>query len=234
MEMELWKQLVGVPIALLIFWLGSRDATRRALQAEARATAARERDAAEAQADELVAAVLALQAAGHIRDHVWAGWKARTPMVLGALGRGAGIYLQGGLTQVSAFGAASREVIRAVQGWDREAAASAVSLAAPMARLGAAVVPLLRSGQPGIASAAQDLYDVATQRYGDVDAVGAAMAAFREAVRAAAEPPLPRRRWRMPWRRSATPSGTVAEVGSNVSPAAISEGREADGGSRTR
>lgn len=105
---------------LVIMYLTSVETARRARQAEVRKDAAADRAALEAQADELVAAVLALRIAGDTHDHVWAGWPARLRVGLRALTHGAVAYGQSGRTGGPAVFAAAGEAARTVYSWDHE------------------------------------------------------------------------------------------------------------------
>ncbi|WP_157856433.1 MULTISPECIES: hypothetical protein [Streptomyces] len=85
--------------------------------------------------------------------------------------------------------AAAGEAARTIYSWDHETGVSAAALAAPLARLGTAVAPLLRNETLG--PAATDLYEAAVKHSGDHDRAAAAMRAFHEALRSALAPPAP-------------------------------------------
>ncbi|MGA5198247.1 hypothetical protein [Streptomyces exfoliatus] len=211
MDMDISLITTGVTVVttVAVLFLGAWENARRARHTEARKDAAAERAALESQADELVAAVLALRIAGDTHDHVWGGWAARLRVGLRALTHGAVAYGQSGRTGGPAAFAAVGEAARTVYAWDQETGVSAAALAAPLARLGTAVAPLLRSEALG--PAATDLYEAAVKHSGDDDRTATAMRAFHEALRSALEPPVPprRRRWFLRRRadREALPRG---------------------------
>lgn len=144
MDMDISLLTTGITVAgtVAVLHLGSLETARRARHAETRKDAAAESAALAAQADELVAAVLALQIAGDTHDHVWGGWAARGRVALRALTHGAVAYGQSGRTGGPAVFAAAGEAARTVYSWDHETGLSAAALAAPLARLGTAVAPL--------------------------------------------------------------------------------------------
>lgn len=203
MDSALLSTGITVVTTVALVFIGAWETARRNRQAEARKDAAAERAALEAQADELVAAVLALRVAGDTHDHVWGGWGARGRVALRALVHGSIAYGLAGRTGAPALVAASGEAARAVFSWDHESGVSAGALAAPLARLGAAVAPLLRREDLG--PAVDGVYTAAVQHHGDNDRMAAALRDFHEALRSALEPPPPtRRRW---WSRSVAPRG---------------------------
>ncbi|GGU11326.1 hypothetical protein GCM10010272_65620 [Streptomyces lateritius] len=204
MDMDISLLTTGITVltTVMVLYLGSFETARRARHAEARKDAAADRAALEAQADELVAAVLALRIAGDTHDHVWGGWAARGRVALRALTHGAVAYgQQSGRTGGPAVFAAAGEAARTVYSWDHESGVSAAALAAPLARLGTAVAPLLRNEALGPATT--DLYEAAVKHSGDDERTATAMRAFHEALRSALEPPVPPRRRRRFLRRSA-------------------------------
>ncbi|MGW6942767.1 hypothetical protein ACWGF3_27725 [Streptomyces xanthophaeus] len=89
---------VTVVSTVVLLFLGAWETARRNRQAEARKDAAAERAALQAQADELVAAVLALRVAGNTHDHIWGGWAARGWVALRALAHGSIAYGLAGRT----------------------------------------------------------------------------------------------------------------------------------------
>lgn len=203
MDISLLTTGITVTGTVAVLYLGSLETARRTRHAEARKDSAAERAALEAQADELVAAVLALQIAGDTHDHVWGGWAARGRVALRALTHGAVAYGQSGRTGRPAAFAAAGEAARTIYGWDHESGLSAAALAAPLARLGTAVAPLLRN--EALSPAATDLYEAVVQHSGDHDRTGAAMRAFHAALRSALEPPAPTPRRRRFLRRRPAP-----------------------------
>ncbi|MGC9500893.1 hypothetical protein [Streptomyces sp. WG7] len=182
--------------AVALVFIGGWDNGRRTRKAEARKDAAADRATLEAQADELVAAVLALKVVGGMHDRLFAGWGARGRLALDWLQRGmlaAALTDRGGVPRGLAFFSAADRV---VDRWDRDTKASTAGLAAPLSRLGAAVAPLLRREEPGLAAAADAVFTAAVESHGDDDRMTRALDAFHAALRPALESaPAPRRRW---------------------------------------
>ncbi|MDH6554208.1 hypothetical protein M2161_000900 [Streptomyces sp. SAI-133] len=88
------------------------------------------------------------------------------------------------------------EVASVISQWDRESVASASKLTAPLTWLAAAVTPLLRRPEPGLAQAADELFIAVTEHYTDADWPVRALEAFHQALRPALEAPaVRRRRW---------------------------------------
>ncbi|GGX16813.1 hypothetical protein [Streptomyces chartreusis] len=79
--------------------------------------------------------------------------------------------------------------------WDRDSAVSAAGLAAPLGRLGAAVAPLMRRQEPGLAAAAEEVFTAIGENYADQNRITRALEAFHEALRPALEPPAHPRHW---------------------------------------
>ncbi|MGW6617825.1 hypothetical protein ACWGA0_30780 [Streptomyces erythrochromogenes] len=97
-------------------------------------------------------------------------------------------------TGAPAFLAASGEAARTVYSWDHESGVSAGALAAPLARLGTAVAPLLRREDLG--PAVNAVFTAAAEHHGDDDRLAEALRTFHQALRTALEAPAPtRRRW---------------------------------------
>lgn len=193
---------VSAVVAVALVFIGSWEGGRRARQAEARKDAAADRAALDAQANELVAAVLALKVAGSMRDHLVSGWGARARLGVRALTQGGAAALVSGRPGAAALPAFLEGAGRVVESWDRESVASAAGLAAPLTRLTAAVAPFLRNEHPGLAEAADEVFKAATESHGDEARMARALEAFHAAVRPAlASPPAPRRR-RLRRRRS--------------------------------
>jgi hypothetical protein len=185
-------------VALLL--LGAWENDRRTRKAEARKDAAADRATLEAQANELVAAVLALKVAGGMHDQLFAGKGAMGRLVLHWVNRGmtaVSLMDGGGFARGRAFLSAGDSLL---ERWDRDTRASAAGLAAPLSRLGAAVAPLLRREEPGLAAAADEVFTAAVQSHEDDDRMTQALGNFHVVLRAALEPPAPTARWR-PLRR---------------------------------
>jgi hypothetical protein len=196
MNSDLWNTAIGAIVGVSLVFVGAWENGRRTRKTEARKEASKEREALEAQADELVAAVLALRVAGNAHDHLWGGWAARARVGFRAAVQGGAAYARSSRAGMPAWLAAYGETANAIGQWDRESAISAAGLAAPMSRLGAAVAPLLRRQEPGLAAAAEAVFTTAMERHGDDDRMTQALEAFHAALRPALEPPpTPRRRW---------------------------------------
>ncbi|MFF3208673.1 MULTISPECIES: hypothetical protein [unclassified Streptomyces] len=207
MDSALWAALIGAAVTVIVWMLSARDAAQRTLAAEDRQQARAGREALEAQADELVAAVLAVQVAGAAHDHLYGSWKARVPAALSTVGALAAAYLRNQNREPTAAALVSGhgEAAASLAQWNRDSALSAAGLTVPLTRLGVAVPPLLRRTEPGIAEAAGKLLEAATKHYTDTARIDRALEAFMEAVRPALAPPAPPRRW---WQRRATPGST--------------------------
>ncbi|MFF2305958.1 hypothetical protein ACFVVP_26045 [Streptomyces sp. NPDC058128] len=209
MDISLVTTAITVVGTVAVLYLGSVETARRARHAEVRKDAAADRAALESQADELVAAVLALRIAGDTHDHVWAGWAARGRVALRALSHGAVAYGQAGRAGTPAAFAAAGEMARTVYDWDHASGASAAALAAPLARLGNAAAPLLRSEALGPAAA--NLFEAAVKHSGDDERTAAAMRAFHEALRLTLATPVPVRSRRRFFQRSADRAASWSE-----------------------
>jgi len=186
---------IGALFSAVIVFLTSWEGDRRKRREEARRALAEDRAALEAEADEFVAAVLAVRVQGNVHDRLWGGWRARSVVALHALAQGGAAYAAGhgrratsaGL--MTAYGAASEVVGR----WDRESAVSAVRLAVPLDRLGTALAPLLRRPEP-LAEVARQVF-TAVVDYQDADRAERALAAFHQALVEVPTPAPPRRRF---------------------------------------
>ncbi|MDC2951078.1 hypothetical protein [Streptomyces heilongjiangensis] len=182
--------------AVLLLFLGAWENDRRTRRTEARKEAASDRAQLEAQADELVAAVLAVRATGTTHDHLWGGWKARTAVLLRAAVQGGAAYVRSGQRGFPAALAGYGDASRVIGRWDHQSALSAAQLAAPLGRLGAAVAPLLRRQEPGVAQAAEEVFTAVAHHYRDEERMNRALATFHEVLKPALElPPPARRRW---------------------------------------
>ncbi|MER7187316.1 hypothetical protein ABT404_48995 [Streptomyces hyaluromycini] len=168
---------------------------------EARAQRAADRAELQAQADELLAAVIALRAAGGMNDQLAGGLRPRLTAILHALAQGAAVAagpgqpFHRGLTGVG-------RVSEVVSQWDRESAVSAAGLVVPLSRLGAAVAPLMRNPDQALAGAAGKVLDTVVANYKDDEGTGRALAAFRTELVRVLEAPTPRRR--LLWRRGSS------------------------------
>ncbi|MFG2097265.1 hypothetical protein [Streptomyces sp. NPDC048612] len=128
--------LPGAVGAVVLLFLGAWENDRRTPRTEARKEAAADRAALEAQADEFVAAVLAVKVAGNTHDHLYAGWSAKGTLIIRALVGGSAAYHGSPQRGIPAAMAASQAVHTVIGRWDERSAASAAALAAPLADWG--------------------------------------------------------------------------------------------------
>ncbi|MFI1568978.1 hypothetical protein ACH4ZX_39215 [Streptomyces sp. NPDC020490] len=195
MDSELLNTALTAAGAVALVFIGGWENGRRTRKAEERKDAAADRAALEAQANELVAAVLALKIAGNTHDHLFAGWRATGRLVLNVLSQGMTAMALtdrvGAARGMAFFGVGDRLVDR----WERDVTASAAGLAAPMSRLGTAVAPLLRREEPGLAAAADAVFTAAMEGHGDDDRMVRALEDFHAALRPALMPPTPAAGW---------------------------------------
>ncbi|MEW2432901.1 hypothetical protein AB0952_01710 [Streptomyces caniferus] len=201
MDSELLNTAASAAGAVALVFIGGWENGRRTRKAEARKDAAADRAAIEGQANELVAAVLALKVAGNMHDHLLGGWGARGRVGLRALTQGGAAALLSGRTGASALPALLEEAGRVVGRWECDSAKSAAELAAPLSRLGVAVAPFLRRGEPGLAAAADAVFTAAVESHGDGDRMARALEDFHAALRPALVPRDPASRWRALRRR---------------------------------
>lgn len=162
----------------------------QARRTEARKQRSDDRTELQAQADELLAAVLALKVAGNVHDHLTGGWRTRLVVGIHAGTRAAAGWSRSGRGLpgfLTGYGDASEVISR----WDRDNAASAAGLAVPLIRLSTAVAPLLRRPEPELATAAEGVYEAVIAQ--DDGRTERALAAFREALLPALDPPPARR-----------------------------------------
>jgi hypothetical protein len=160
---------------------------------EIRAQQAADRAELQAQADELLAAVLALTAAGGMNDQLMGGLRPRLTTLLHALTQGAAVAAQSGQAfhrGLAGVGRASEVISQ----WDRESAASAAGLVAPLSRLGAAAAPLMRHPDQALTEAAGNVLNTVVANFQDHDEVGQALATFRAELLRVLDAPVPRRR----------------------------------------
>lgn len=156
---------------------------------EARKQAEADRAALEAQADELVTAVLAVGMAGEMHDRLLGGWRDKLGVALRAAVQGSTAYGRSGQRGFPAVIAAYGDAAGVIAQWDRDSGMSAAGLAAPLNRLAATVTPLLRRQEPGLAAAAEELFTAITKDYADIDRAERAFVAFHQALQRALEPP---------------------------------------------
>jgi hypothetical protein len=202
MDSEAVKIAASAVGAVALVFIGGWENNWRTRKVEERKDAAADRAALEAQANELVAAVLALKVAGNIHDHLFAGWGAKGRIALAALTQGgAAAALAGRGGAASGVPAFLSEAGRVVDRWDRDTTTSAAGLAAPLNRLGAAVAPLLRREEPGLAAAVDAVFTAAMENPGDDDRLTQALERFHATLRPALAPPAPAAHWWTPWRR---------------------------------
>ncbi|MFF8954067.1 hypothetical protein ACF09I_35520 [Streptomyces sp. NPDC014940] len=196
MDSELLKTALSAAGAVALVFIGGWESSRRTRRAEERKDAAADRAALEAQANELVAAVLALKVAGNMHDQLYAGGGAKARLFLGALSKGGAAVMGAPGGMASGLPVLFKEMWRIVDRWEQDTAVSAAGLTAPLSRLGAAVAPLMWRGEPGLADAANAVFTVAVDNHGDDERMTQAMDAFQAALRPALALPTPaRRRW---------------------------------------
>lgn len=187
--------LPGAAGAVVLLFLGAWENERRTRRTEARKDAAAAQAALETQANEFVAAVLAMKVAGNAHDHLWGGWKAKGRVILRALVEGGAAYAGSPQRGSPAVMAANQVMATVVGQWDQGSAASAAELAAPLGRLGEAVAPLMKRQEPGLAAAAEEVFTAICESYADEERITRALARFHEALHPALEPPAPTRQW---------------------------------------
>ncbi|MFJ3820535.1 hypothetical protein [Streptomyces nodosus] len=200
MNSELLNTAATAAGAVALVFIGGWENGRRTRKAEERKEAAAHATL-EAQADELVTAVLVLKVAGNMHDQLFAGEGAKGRLFVAALSKGSSAALghRGGVT--SGLPAAFREAWRVVDRWEQDTAASAAGLAAPLSRLGAAVAPLMRRAEPGIAAGAEAVFKAAVESHGDDDRMAQALETFHAALRPALATPVTAGRRRVLRRR---------------------------------
>ncbi|MEW2433283.1 hypothetical protein AB0952_03720 [Streptomyces caniferus] len=110
MNDALLNAVPGAAGAVILLFLGAWENDRRTRRTEARKEAAADRAALEAQANDFVAAVLAVQVAGNAHDHLYAGWRAKATLIVQALVWGGAAYTGSPQRGVPAAMAASQAV----------------------------------------------------------------------------------------------------------------------------
>ncbi|MFJ3673923.1 hypothetical protein ACIPSE_46560 [Streptomyces sp. NPDC090106] len=183
--------------AVSLVFIGGWENARRARKTQERQDAADARAALEAQADELMAAVLALRVEGDAHDHLMGGWKARSLVVLRMATLGATAYGRTGRSDYPALMAGLGEAAAAVYRWNEHWTRSAAGLTSHLNRFGAATLPLLRHQDQSLAQATSELHTAISRHYADTGRTDRAIEDFQEALRAALEPPTPARRLRI-------------------------------------
>ncbi|MFJ9351772.1 hypothetical protein [Streptomyces sp. NPDC101237] len=161
---------------------------------EARAQRAADQAALQAQADELYAAVLALNAAGTMHDQLMTSGRARLVIMMHAAAHWIAEVARSepGVNRgLVGLGKASTVISQ----WDREQTASAAGLTAPLTRLGAAVAPLARHPDRVLADAAVTVFETVTANYRDTERGQQALRAFRAELLRVLDPPA------VSWRR---------------------------------
>lgn len=182
----------GAVLAFLAAFFGAGLNDWQTRRTEARNQRVSDRAELQAQANELIAAVLALKVAGNLRDQLTSGWRTRATVGMHALVQGLAEWARAGRGNLGFFvgyGTASQVVSQ----WDREHVASGAGLAAPITRLTAATAPLMSRQEQDLAAAAENVYTTVINRFDDEEQVGRALAAFREALLPALDPPSARR-----------------------------------------
>ncbi|MFJ6393962.1 hypothetical protein ACIQJT_41025 [Streptomyces sp. NPDC091972] len=206
MDSTLLNAALSAAGAVSLLFLGGWQNNRQTLRTEQRKQAEADRAALEAQADELVTAVLAVRVVGNTHDHLWGSWRSKLNVLFHAAVRGGAAYAASQQRGFPATMIGYGEVAGVISQWDRESVASAAKLSAPLNRLAAAVTPLLRRPEPGLAQAADELFTVVTEHYTDTDRTVRALEAFHRALRPALEAPaVRRRRWALRRRPASEP-----------------------------
>jgi hypothetical protein len=189
----------GAVLAFLAAFFGAALSDWQTRRTEDRKQRADDRAELQAQADELIAAVLALKVTGNLRDQLTGSRRTRTTVGMHALVQGLAEWARSGrgsLGLFTGYGTASQVISQ----WDRDHVASAAGLAAPIIRLSAATAPLMRRQERQLATAAENVYTAVVNRFEDEEQVEQALAAFREALLPALDPP-PAHRGRRSLRR---------------------------------
>ncbi|WP_250404420.1 hypothetical protein [Streptomyces cellostaticus] len=200
-DSEVLDKVVTAAGAVALVFIGGWENGRRTRKAEERKDAAADRAALEAQANELVKAVLELKVAGNMHDQLFAGQGAKARLFVSALSRGASAALGGRGGATSGLPALFREMWRAVDRWEQDTAASAARLETPLSRLGTAAAPLMRHREPGLAAGADAVFKAATEEPGNDDRMAQALESFHAALSPVLNPPAPSvPRWVL-WRR---------------------------------
>lgn len=200
MDSELLSGAASIAGAVALVFIGGWENARRTRKAEARKAAEADRAALESQANEFVAAVLALRTAGTVHDRLLGGPDAKIRTALIAM-------MQGGLAAALNMGrggeplsAVAVEAWRVFAHWNRANSQSVAGLAAPLSRLGVAVAPLLRREEPELRAAVDAVYTAAMENH-DEERMLSALESFQTALSAVLEPPAPARPWWALWRR---------------------------------
>ncbi|MGW0836399.1 hypothetical protein [Streptomyces prunicolor] len=184
----------GAVLAFLAAFFGAALSDWQARRTEARKQRAEDQAELQAQADELISAVLALKVTGNLRDQLTGSRRTRTTVGMHAVVQGLAEWARAGrgsLGLFTGYGTASQVISQ----WDREHVASAAGLAAPIIRLAAATAPLMRRQEQDLATAAENVYTAVINRFDDEEQVGRALAAFREALLPVLDPPPASRSW---------------------------------------
>ncbi|MER6443601.1 hypothetical protein ABT275_46300 [Streptomyces sp. NPDC001185] len=200
--MDLLETSATLASGAALAFVGSLVNDWQTRRTEARKQRVDDRAELQAQADELLAAVLALKVAGNVHDHLNGGWKPRLVVGIHALTRAAAQWSRSGRGLpgvLTGYGEASDVISR----WDRESAASAAGLAVPLTRLSVAVAPLMRRQEQDLAAATEAVYAAVVAS--DEEGVERALREFRRALLPVLDPPRARRRLSL--RRGAGGSG---------------------------
>ncbi|MGY5061194.1 hypothetical protein ACWDFR_45440 [Streptomyces sp. 900105755] len=198
MNHDLVTAALGAAGALFVALSSQAVTEALARRREIRTQQAEGRAELQAQADELIAAVIDLRAAGGMNDQLSGGLRPRLTAILHGLAQGAAVAagpgepFHRGLTGVG-------RLSEVISQWDRESAVSAAGLVVPLSRLGAAAAPLMRHPNQALAGAAGKVLDTVVANYKDDEGTGRALAAFRVELVRVLEAPVPRRRlFRLP------------------------------------
>ncbi|MGW2964949.1 hypothetical protein ACWDGI_41790 [Streptomyces sp. NPDC001220] len=194
MNADLLNPLVSAAGAVALVFLGAVGSDWQTRRTEARKQLADDQAELQAQADELLAAVIAVKVAGNMHDRGVGGWRTRLIVSAHALIRATAARERAG-QGLPGFLAQTGEMVAVLRQWDQEFSAAADRLTAPLSRLGAAAAPLIRRPEQALAEAAQNVLAAVVDRFDDEEVATQALTAFRrELLLVLDAPAAPRRR----------------------------------------
>ncbi|MFJ2893245.1 hypothetical protein ACIO53_45195 [Streptomyces sp. NPDC087305] len=200
MNSDLLNMLATLASGAALAFLGVVANDWQTRRTEARKQRADDRAELEAQADELIAAVIAMKVAGNVHDLGAGSWRTRLIVCAHALTRSAASWDGAGRGWRGVL-ANSSEMYTVVSQWNQDHTASVAELTAPLSRLGVAAVPLMKRPEQGLAEAAGKVLTTVVDDYRNDDGVTQALAVFREELVAALNAAAaPRRRLSLPRR----------------------------------
>ncbi|WP_405987747.1 hypothetical protein [Streptomyces sp. NBC_00986] len=192
MNGDLINTLLTLASGAALLGLGAVANDWQTRRTEARKQRMDDRTELQAQADELIAAVLDLKVTGGLHDQLTGSRRTRLTVGMHALVQGLAEWSRSGrgrLGLLTGYGNASK-VIRQ---WDRDHTASAAGLAGPLIRLGAAAAPLMSRQERDLAAAAGNVFTTIVENFAEEGRVEHALAEFREALLPVLNPPPARR-----------------------------------------